>query len=83
MVEGAGFEEAKEFLSQLKDVIKESGRVNGEDTLRLGQSGWKDRYYQQKFGINTRVSLSPVPFQIINARIITLSIVIKVTSTKL
>ena len=42
------------FEQRLKDSLKgesEEISVNYEDQVRLGASGWKDRYYFDKFGL--------------------------------
>lgn len=38
-----------EFKEALQERIRASGEVNAADTVRLGEAGWKQRYYEQKF----------------------------------
>lgn len=38
-----------EFKEALQERIRASGEVNVADTVRLGEAGWKQRYYEQKF----------------------------------
>ena len=42
--------DSKSFLKQLEGIVKNLGDREGEspDTIRLGESGWKDRYYEAK-----------------------------------
>jgi len=43
--------EKDDFSSKLKDVMHEKNVVDAEDTVRLHEHGWKERYYTQKFGV--------------------------------
>lgn len=38
-----------EFKDALQERIRANGEVNVADTIRLGEEGWKQRYYEQKF----------------------------------
>ena len=40
--------DAKEFEQKLEAIMKENNEVDEEDTIRLGESGWHERYYQDK-----------------------------------
>ena len=45
------------FKAQLKDTLMQKSdlfedMLQGEEGVRLGEGGWKQRYYEQKFGIS-------------------------------
>lgn len=45
---------AEEFLEQLKKTMQEKSAVNQEDEVKLFESGWKERYYRSKFGVDIK-----------------------------
>jgi hypothetical protein len=45
------------YKADLKEILKSKtdqfdSMVSGEEAVRLGEEGWKQRYYEQKFGIS-------------------------------
>jgi 5'-3' exoribonuclease 2 len=45
------------YKAELKEILKSKtdqfdSMVSGEEVVRLGEQGWKQRYYEQKFGIS-------------------------------
>lgn len=45
------------YKGELKDILKSKtdnfeAMVSGEEDVRLGEDGWKARYYEQKFGLS-------------------------------
>lgn len=47
----------KEYKAKLQDILKSKSdlfedMLEGEELIRLGDRGWKGRYYEQKFGIS-------------------------------
>lgn len=39
-----------EFNEALKELMREKNELEPVDNIRLGEEGWKERYYRQKFG---------------------------------
>lgn len=55
LTEGHPLESSLKTEAEFKEALQERIRAKGEvdevqDTVRLGESGWKQRYYEQKFG---------------------------------
>ncbi|KAI3871650.1 hypothetical protein MKX03_033383 [Papaver bracteatum] len=55
----------EELKAKLKDIIREkSDLFNGddqeEDKVRLGENGWKERYYREKFSVETADEIEAV-----------------------
>jgi 5'-3' exonuclease len=59
---GAAVEEAKseaevelsaaEFEKKLSEKIREQSEINAEDTIRLYEDGWRERYYKEKMDLD-------------------------------
>merc|ERR1719183_1643887 len=43
---------AQEFLETLKRNMDEKAKVDQADEVKLFESGWKERYYKSKFGVD-------------------------------
>jgi 5'-3' exoribonuclease 2 len=51
-----GVDDSK-YKAELKEILKNKtdqfdSMVSGEEVVRLGEEGWKQRYYEQKFGFS-------------------------------
>ena len=62
---GDGWQADDDLREELKDKLAASLKVKGdliasgkheEDNVKLGQSGWKERYYREKFGCDSEES---------------------------
>jgi 5'-3' exonuclease len=57
LVNGSASADNKEYKAKLQDILKSKSdlfedMLEGEEQIRLGDHGWKGRYYEQKFGIS-------------------------------
>ncbi|CAI9116906.1 OLC1v1018196C3 [Oldenlandia corymbosa var. corymbosa] len=58
-------ENKEEMKARLKEVLREksdvfSSETQEEDKIKLGEPGWKERYYEQKFSVKTPEELDAI-----------------------
>jgi 5'-3' exoribonuclease 2 len=48
----------KNMLREKSDVLSGGGEL--EDSVRLGEPGWRERYYREKFGAKTEQEIEEI-----------------------
>ncbi|KAI3797349.1 hypothetical protein L1987_32605 [Smallanthus sonchifolius] len=64
-LEKEALENKEELMAKLKEVLREKSDVfnsdeQEEDKIKLGSSGWKERYYEEKFSAKTPEELDAI-----------------------